>query len=80
MTSMIQIPGLSAQQIMLCDLLWACNTSQQVKALVAAMPPKWQQQCEVLITMIQVTAVDHVDTVSHSVTQLLHDLSQRPTT
>jgi len=24
---------LYAQQIMLCDLLWACNTQQQVKAL-----------------------------------------------
>jgi hypothetical protein len=34
----INIEGLNDRQMQICDLLWGCNTSEDVEALISSLP------------------------------------------
>lgn len=59
---MITITGLSPRQVELANLIWACETNQQVQALVDV----FGSDAEVVRNMIVATVLDSVDDIDIS--------------
>jgi hypothetical protein len=45
---MIQLQGLSKQDVQICKLLWNCDSIEAVDAMVNAMPPAYKQRAVVM--------------------------------
>jgi hypothetical protein len=49
---MITIDNLTVQQQVLCQLLWDCDSTDEVTALIAALPEHWRQQAQSLYSVM----------------------------
>lgn len=60
----IQIEGLTAFQKMLCDVIWSCDTQEQVLAFRDSLPNTQQRDiCDVMIRAITYEYIDqHIQT------------------
>ena len=74
---MITIEGLSQKDIEICNLLWNCNSVEQVDAMVAAMPQAYKSRAVVLREVMTAAALDQVDTVNEYVTAYLQRIASR---
>jgi hypothetical protein len=74
---MITIEGLSQKDIEICNLLWNCNSAEQVDAMVAAMPQAYKSRAVVLREVMTAAALDQVDTVNEYVTAYLQRIASR---
>jgi hypothetical protein len=74
---MITIEGLSQKDIEICNLLWNCNSVEQVDAMVAAMPQAYKSRAVVLREVMTAAALDQVDTVNDNVTAYLQRIASR---
>jgi hypothetical protein len=74
---MITIEGLSQKDIEICNLLWNCNSVEQVDAMVAAMPQAYKSRAVVLRELMTAAALDQVDTVNDNVTAYLQRIASR---
>lgn len=52
----ISLEGLTQQQYQIADLLWNCDSQQQVEALLASMPAQYKQDA-VSIHQLMIAAV-----------------------
>jgi hypothetical protein len=57
----ITIEGFSPKQMILADLVYACQTRDQVDALVRALPAQERREAEVVIDMIILAFIDQID-------------------
>lgn len=46
------IDGLTDRQVQLCDMLWACDTEEDILELALALPPVEREQLAVLQEMM----------------------------
>jgi hypothetical protein len=74
---MITIEGLSQKDIEICNLLWNCNSVEQVDAMVAAMPQAYKSRAVVLREVMTAAALDQVVTVNDNVTAYLQRIASR---
>jgi hypothetical protein len=74
---MITIEGLSQKDIEICNLLWNCNSVEQVDAMVAAMPQAYKSRAVVLREVMTAAALDQVDTVHEELTAYLQRIASR---
>ena len=72
---MINIQGLSAQDVQICKLLWNCDTLEAVDAMVAAMPAAYKQRAEVMRELMTAAQLDQVEDVHEDITQYLQRIS-----
>ena len=49
---MITLTGLTDRQTQLCDMLWACDTQEDILELALALPPVEREQLAVLQEMM----------------------------
>jgi hypothetical protein len=56
------IQGLTAKDVELCNLLWNCDTLEDVDRMVAAMPPAYKDRARVLRELM---IADQLDTILH---------------
>ena len=49
---MITLTGLTDRQTQLCDMLWACDTQEDILELALALPPVEREQLAVLQDMM----------------------------
>lgn len=49
---MITLTGLTDRQTQLCDMLWACDTEEDILELALALPPVEREQLVVLQDMM----------------------------
>ena len=49
---MITLTGLTDRQTQLCDMLWACDTQEDIIELALALPPVEREQLAVLQEMM----------------------------
>ena len=56
---MIQLEGLSKQDVQICKLLWNCDTMEAVDAMVAAMPPAYKQRAVVMRELMIAAEIDN---------------------
>jgi hypothetical protein len=48
----IQVDGFTKKQAMLADIIWACETQDQVLAFIKSLPKAEQQEAYVVMQMI----------------------------
>ena len=58
-------------QVSMCELLWSCDSREQTQALVAAMPPAYQQEAASVLELIAAHAFDEYQEVSDYVKDLI---------
>ena len=74
---MINIQGLSKQDVQICKLLWNCDSVEAVDAMVSAMPPAYKQRAQVMRELMTAAQLDQVEDVHEDITALLHSISSR---
>ena len=55
---MIQLEGLSKQDVQICKLLWNCDTMDAVEAMVSAMPPAYKNRAVVMRELMIAAEID----------------------
>ena len=65
------IQGLTAKDVELCNLLWNCDTLEDVDRMVAAMPPAYKDRASVLRELMIADQLDTIEHVDAAVTVLL---------
>ena len=73
---MITLEGLTQQDIQICNLLWNCDSSEAVDAMVSAMPSAYKQRAIVLRELMTAAALDEVTTVNDNVKDYLNSISR----
>jgi hypothetical protein len=57
----IQIEGLNNRQRALCDIIWACESQEQVLTFVRSLPQQQKREAEVMVEMMTWAFFDTVD-------------------
>ncbi len=73
----IQLEGLTQKDIEICNLLWNCESAEQVDAMVRAMPSAYKSRAVVLRELMTAAALDNVDTVNEELAQYLQHIASR---
>ena len=59
---MIQLENLTQKQRMLCDVMWALDTTGQVLGFIQTLPQRDKEQAQTLYTMMILETLDqHMD-------------------
>ena len=74
---MITLEGLSAKDIDICNLLWNCDTVEDVERMVQAMPPAYKNRAVVLRQLLTAAQLDTVEDVHEDITAYLQRIASR---
>ena len=74
---MIQLQGLSKQDVEICTLLWNCDSWEAVDAMVNAMPAAYKQRAEVMRELMTAATLDQLEVVHEDITALLQRIASR---
>jgi len=74
---MIQLEGLTKQDVEICRLLWNCDSWEAVEALLAAMPEAYKQRAVIMRELMIAGELDNLETVHEDIPALLHSISSR---
>jgi hypothetical protein len=66
----IELDGLNAKHMALCDIMWAINSQAGVERFISTLPEPDQQTCRSLIELMQLAFADEVTDLTEA-TQLL---------
>jgi hypothetical protein len=72
---MIKLEGLSAKDVQICNLLWNCDTVEDVDAMVKAMPPAYKTRAVVLRQLLTAAQLDTVEDIHEDITALLQRIA-----
>jgi len=72
---MIQLEGLSKQDVQICKLLWNCDTMESVDAMVSAMPPAYKKRAVVMRELMIAAELDNLEDVHEDLTQYLQRIA-----
>ena len=73
---MITLEGLTQQDVQICNLLWNCDSTEAVDAMVAAMPSAYKTRAVVLRELMIAAALDEVTEVNDHVKDYLNTISR----
>ena len=74
---MIRLEGLSAKDIQICNLLWNCDSIEDVDAMVKAMPPAYKNRAQVMRELMTAAQLDTVEDVHEDITAYLQRIASR---
>jgi len=74
---MIKLEGLSAKDIDICNLLWNCDTVEDVERMVQAMPPAYKNRAVVLRQLLTAAQLDTVEDIHEDITAYLQRIASR---
>ena len=74
---MIDIQGLTKQDVQICTLLWNCDTMEAVDAMVNAMPQAYKKRAVVMRELMIAAELDNVKVIDERIPHLLHSISTR---
>jgi len=74
---MIKLEGLSAKDIEICNLLWNCDSIEDVDRMVKAMPAAYKQRAVVMRDLITAAQLDTVEDIHEDITAYLQRISTR---
>jgi len=72
---MIQLEGLSKQDVQICKLLWNCDSMEAVEAMVSAMPQAYKQRAVVMRELMIAAELDNLEDVHEDLTQYLQRIA-----
>jgi hypothetical protein len=68
----LELHGLSTQQKLLCDLLWSCETMEDVNSLIANLPQGAKQDARLVFELLVAAEYDTVDEVEPAVLDIIN--------
>jgi len=74
---MITLEGLSKQDVAICNLLWNCDSIEDVERMVNAMPPAYKQRAVVLRQLLTAAQLDTVEDIHEDITAYLQRIASR---
>ena len=74
---MIQLQGLSKQDVQICKLLWNCDSVEAVDAMVAAMPPAYKKRAQSMRELMTAAQLDQVEDIDENITAYLQRIAAR---
>ena len=72
---MIRIEGLSQKDVEICNLLWNCESVEDVERMVNAMPAEYKRRAQSLRELMTAGMLDTVEEVSPNVTSYLQRIA-----
>jgi hypothetical protein len=72
---MINIQGLSKQDVQICNLLWNCDSIEAVDAMVNAMPPAYKKRAQSMRELMTAATLDQLEDVHEDIPALLQRIS-----
>jgi hypothetical protein len=72
---MIQLQGLSKQDVQICKLLWNCDSIEAVDAMVNAMPPAYKQRAVVMRELMTAAQLDTLEDIHEDIPALLQRIA-----
>lgn len=57
----IEIRGLTAKQMALCDIMWAISSREGVESFISTLPKTDQLDCRTLIELMQLAFLDEIE-------------------
>jgi len=75
--NMIKLEGLSKQDVAICNLLWNCDSIEDVNRMVNAMPPAYKSRAVVLRQLLTAAQLDTVEDVHEDITAYLQRIASR---
>ena len=72
---MINIQGLSKQDVQICKLLWNCDSLEAVDAMVKAMPPAYKNRAVVMRELMTAAQLDMIEDIDEHIPALLQRIS-----
>jgi hypothetical protein len=72
---MIQLQGLSKQDVQICKLLWNCDSVEAVDAMVNAMPPAYKNRAVVMRELMTAAQLDQLEDVHEDITAYLQRIA-----
>jgi hypothetical protein len=72
---MITLDGLTKEDIQICNLLWNCDSLEEVERMVNAMPPAYKKRAVVMRELMTAAQLDNVETVDENITQYLQRIA-----
>ena len=73
----IQLEGLTQKDIEICNLLWNCDSVDEVDKMVAAMPSAYKSRAVVLRQLLTAAQLDTVEDVHEDITAYLQRIASR---
>lgn len=70
---MITLTGLTQQQKQIAELLWNCNTQDEVDQMVRAMPPAYRKDAVTMREMMIAAVLDQVED-THLASRVIENL------
>jgi len=67
----ITLEGLNKQQYQIADLLWQCDTQEQMQHLIEHMPPEYARDARVIHQLMIAAVMDQYTEVSEDVQDLI---------
>jgi hypothetical protein len=62
----MRIDGLEPGDVLLCDLLWSCDSQQAVDAMITALPPAHKQRAGLMVQLMTAAVWDdHMHVEDH---------------
>ena len=74
---MIKLDGLSAKDVQICNLLWNCDSIEDVDAMVKAMPPAYKNRAVVMRELMTAAQLDTVEDIHEDIAQYLQRIASR---
>lgn len=68
----ITLEGLTKQQYQIADLLWSCESQEDVTAMISALPPSYRQDAVVIHQLMIAAVMDQYEGVTEDVTDLIN--------
>ena len=73
---MIQLQGLSKQDVQICKLLWNCDSIEAVDAMVNAMPPAYKKRAQSMRELMTAAELDQVEVIDENITAYLQRIAR----
>lgn len=74
---MITIQGLSPRQYQLADQIWSCDSQEDVKRFIAALPGEYKQDAELVHDLMVAAVFDEQLEITQDVADLIVSISSR---
>ena len=73
---MIILDGLTKEDIQICNLLWNCDSLEDVDRMVNAMPPAYKKRAQVMRELMTAAQLDNVEDIDENITAYLQRIAR----
>ncbi len=72
----ITLEGLTRQQYQIADMLWSCESQEDVQRLLGALPTEYRQDAQTIHQLMIAAVMDQYEEVTEDVKDLIRSVSR----